>query len=151
MSKLVEQAEENKSLEAGMFYPKGFIVAGFPAEADTRAAEKALLDSGFAPQDVTFVSANDMQAQASANLENPSIFVSIGSTLNVRQKQYELARDGCSFLLIKAVDEDEEQQAITALTAQKLRYAVKYRLLVIENLMPLIETRDAHPEPARVP
>ncbi|MES2684386.1 MAG: hypothetical protein V4650_12785 [Pseudomonadota bacterium] len=149
MGKLTEQSDENKGSEGGMFYPRGFIVAAFDSPELEQQAEQALRDAGFPAADVTRVAAADMARQAGENLENPSIFAALGSTVSIRQKQYELAREGCEFLLIKAEEDAQETAAIEALSKSPIRYAVKYRMLVIENMLPKIPSATPDPEPAR--
>ena len=149
MTKLTDQTEENQSREAGMFYPKGFIVAGFSIETQAQRVREALHQLGFAANEVTFVSAPDMARQAGANLEDPSFFSGVGSTLAIREKQFELAKEGCSFLLIKAPEDEQEKNALKAFVGVPVRYAVKYRMLVIENMLPLIPSATPDPEPAR--
>jgi len=71
MTKLTDQTAENQSSEAGLFYPKGFIVAGFESDALAHRVSDALHQRGFAASEVTFVSAPDMARQAAENIENP--------------------------------------------------------------------------------
>lgn len=149
MPKLIDQTDENQSSEAGLFYPRGFIVAGFDEEEQAHRVRKALYDLGFEPNQVTFVGAADMARQAGENLENPSMFSALGSTLAIRQKQFDLAQEGCSFVLIKAPEDQDEASALQAFAGVPVRYAVKYRLLVIENLLPLIPSATPDAEPAR--
>lgn len=150
MTKLTDQTDENQSREAGMFYPKGFIVAGFDVETQAQKLRDALHQLGFAANEVTFVSAADMAQQAGENLENPSVFSGMGSTLAIREKQFDLAKQGCSFLLIKAPEDEQEKTALQAFAGVPVRYAVKYRMLVIENMLPLISSATPDPEPARI-
>ena len=149
MSKMKEQSDENQSSEGGMFYPRGYIVAGFDTAELAQQAEQSLRDAGFLAGDVTRVTAADMAQQAGANLENPSTFAALGATVAIRQKQYDLAKDGCEFLLIKAEQDEQEAIALSALSAGTIRYAVKYRMLVIENMLPKISSATPDPEPAR--
>ncbi len=150
MSKLTHQSDANRASEAGMFYPRGYIVAGFDTDTFCEQAASALQQAGFEVDQVTRVSAADMAQQASENLQHPAIFSALGSTLAVREKQQALAEQGCSFLIIQAVEDEEEAAAIRALSCCPIRYAVKYRLLVIENLLPMIPTATPDPEPARI-
>lgn len=144
MSQINQQSDENRSLEGGMFYPTGFIVAAFKTEELVQQAKLKLLAAGFSASDITVVSAADMQQQAAANLEKPALFAALGSTVKVRQEQHDLAADGCVFLLIHAAKDEQEQRAIAAMSGMPLSYAVKYRMLVIENLHATIKTGDSN-------
>lgn len=149
MSKLLDQSRKNAEFEGKMFYPTGYIVAAFEAARDAQHARDALASTGFPDGELTLVSPADMREQATENLEHPSIFAAMGSTIAVRQKQLDLAEEGCTFLLIEADDDDAEAQAIHGLSTAPVRYAVKYRKLVIENLLPKIGSAMPDPEPAR--
>lgn len=149
MSKLHDQSTENVASEGGVFYPRGYIVAAFDRAEFAQRAVEALQTKGFAAPAVTRVGAADMQRQAAENLENPSMFAGLGATVAIRQKQHDLAEEGCEFLLINAAEDVEEAKAIEALSTVPVRYAVKYRLLVIENLLPKIPTATPDAEPAR--
>src|SRR3546814_15473690 len=76
-----------------------------------------------------------MAHEAARNLEHPSFFASTGSSMPTRQKQLELARDGHDFVLIHAPSTADEKRALQALAATPPRYAIKYKRLIIENLM----------------
>lgn len=149
MEKLVKQSDAELPREAGMFYPTGYIVSAHESYSQALSAAKSLFREHFDSDDVTVVTSEDMVRQAGSNLEHPSIFAAVGASIAVRQKQYDLAKTNCSFLLIHAQNDDKEEAAIRALSEGPIRYAVKYRPLVIENLLPKIPTADPDPEPAR--
>ncbi|NGY06848.1 hypothetical protein [Solimonas terrae] len=136
MNKLRRQEDANQISEAGMFYPTGYIVSGFADRAAARKAEQSLHAQGFGDDDVQYVSAADMHKAASRNLEHPSLFASTGSSMPTRQKQLELARDGHDFVLVRAPEAGDEERALRALASAPPRYAVKYRRLIIENILP---------------
>lgn len=138
MTRMDHQAEANQKSEAGMFYPTGYIVSGF-ADSDTaHKAQQQLRKRGFGEADVKYVAASEMKREAGKNLENPSFFASTGASMPTRQKQLELANEGYEFVMIYAPEDEDEQRAIQALSTVAARYAVKYKRLIIENLMPQI-------------
>lgn len=149
MSKIERQQDANQASEAGIFYPTGHIVAGFANADDAKAAQKQLQDGGCGGE-IRFISDAEMAREAEKNLQSPSFFASMGSSLPVRQKQLELAKDGWNFLLIHAPQSEDEARVAEALGGSKVRYAIKYRTLIIENILPNISTRGEH-TPARVP
>ncbi|WP_043113492.1 hypothetical protein [Solimonas soli] len=151
MSKLEQQDRANQRSEGGMFYPTGYIVAGFASPECARDALHHLQESGFAEDDITLVKAAQMAREAEHNLESPSLFASMGSSLQVRQKQLELARQGWDFLLIDAGSQERERRAVQALSGCKVGYAIKYKPLIIENIMPDVPGEKREPHPARVP
>jgi len=147
MSQLTQQSDQDSSLEGGMFYPKGYIVTAHVDHAAAQAALKTLVAGGYPPADITLVSAGDMLNQASRNLDNPGLLAAIGGSLASRQQQYRLAKEGCSFLLINAPEEEQETLVVNLLASTTVQYATKYRALVIENLMPGIPSAAAESTP----
>lgn len=150
MSKVERQQDANQFSEAGLFYPTGHIVAGFEHAKGARDALKQLKAAGFSDEQARFVSNTEMAREAEKNLQSPSFFASMGSSLPVREKQLELAQQGWNFLLIHAPHDADEARATQALDGSQVGYAIKYRALIIENLLPNIATRAEH-APARVP
>lgn len=135
MSKLHQQSEENRSAESDVFYPKGFIVAGFPGGREVSNTKDALHVAGFGEADVTVVKAADMARQAKKNIDSAGLLAGLGASIKDRHNQLALAEEGHDFLLIKAEEDDDEAKAISVLGAHDTVYAIKYRTLVVENLL----------------
>lgn len=150
MSELKRQEDANQASEAGMFYPTGYIVAGFADSATAKDAQAGLQRQGFGHEDLKYVPAAEMAREAARNLENPSFFASTGSSMPTRQKQLELARDGYDFILIHAPKKEDEKRALQALASAPPRYAIKYKRLIIENLMHEIPTPSSQSQSSRV-
>lgn len=150
MEPIHQQADANKLLEGGIFYPTGHIVLGFADSAMAARARVALLDAGFDAKRLLAVTAEMMASEARANLADHGM-LGAGSALPVRQKQLEMAEDGVHFLIVHAPEDADVDQLLAAVHAIPLHYAVRYRRLVIENLVPKAEHSTANSEPARVP
>lgn len=150
MSELKRQEDANQALEAGMFYPTGYIVAGFVDTATAKDAQAGLQRQGFAAEDLKYVAAAEMVRAAAKNLENPSFFASTGASMPTRQKQLELARRGYDFVLIHAPGKEDEDRALQALASTPPRYAIKYKRLIIENLMQDIPAPPSQSQTSRV-
>ncbi|HET8881360.1 MAG TPA: hypothetical protein VFM56_04230 [Solimonas sp.] len=150
MSKLKRQEDANQVSEAGMFYPTGHIVAGFADAATAKKAQASLKQQGFGDHDLRYVSAAEMARDAAKNLEKPLLFASSGSSMPTRQKQLELANDGCEFVIVYAPGHEDERRALRALAAIPTRYAVKYKRLIIENVLQEIPSHDEKREASRV-
>jgi len=144
MAQLHKQSDLNKGTEGQLFYPRGFIVIAFTRAEDAQQAVERLQDGGLPSDDLTIVDPESMRQQAAENLEHPSIFAAMGSSVKVRQEQFELASSGCTFVLIDATRDGAEEQAVRAMSGMPLAYAVIYRALVIENLRALIATGDSN-------
>lgn len=150
MQTIHRQADANKFMEGGVFYPTGYVVAAFPDPGAAGRVRAALLADGFDAEAVQHVDARTMAQEAEQNLDSKGL-MAVGASVPVREKQLELARDGCDFLLIRAPENDEEARAVKALSSAPVRYAVKYKRLIIENLIPEIPSSTPDSAPARVP
>ena len=149
MDPIQRQEQANNFLEGGIFYPTGHVVIGLPDSTSVDKATQALKNAGFEDQHLLGIDANTMVREATKNLAAANL--SAGSALPTRQKQLELAEEGCHFLVIYAPEDADHERAIMALSGLPVRYAVKYRRLVIENLVENIRSNTADSEPARVP
>ena len=143
------QKEANKVMEGGVFYPTGHIVAAFEDEASALKAQECLVREHWPEDHVVYVDPPAMEREAEENLDDAS-FLAAGASLPARQKQLELARAGCHFLLIFAPDDDDQERAMQLLDGMAVRYAVKYHRLIIENLVQDIHS-SSHTEAARSP
>lgn len=150
MKPIHDQKDANKFREGGIFYPTGHVVAAFDNAEVADEARQALLDAGFESDHVVAIDAAEMRREAGENLEHRGP-LSIGASVPVRQKQLELAEDGCHFLMIFAPDDEDHERVKQALAGVSTRYAVKYRALVIENIAIDMTSGKPGSEPARVP
>ena len=100
---------------------------------------------------MVYVDAESMAREAEENLQHVS-FLSAGASLPAREKQLELARQDCHFLMIFAPDAEDERRVMELLGGHTVRYAVKYHRLTIENLVKDIHsTASEQKEAARTP
>lgn len=145
-----EAVEESTSwMEGGLMYPTGYIVVGLPTRDDALKIQQALFSAGAAHDDCVLVPAAQMAKAAAEEIESGGVMASLGSSEQVRQKQLQLAKEGCDFLIIKAGSDDEKTRAMQHLQNTPVRYAVHYRRLVIEDLIPHLRSATTDAEPAR--
>lgn len=151
MSQFQNQADANRRMEGGLFYPTGHIVAAFPEEKNACEAREALVQEGFGEEAVVAIPPDSMVREARRNLDEARPFLSLGASLPVRQKQLQLAEEGCHFLMIEAGSVERQERIMAVLSKVPVRYAVKYNRLVIENLVKDLPSRTPDREAARVP
>lgn len=144
-----EQSQANKFIEGGIFYPTGHVLIAVADAALAARALSALQQAGFLPPQLLAIDAGTMEREAGDNLANHGI-LSVGASLPAREMQLNLAREGCHFLLIHAPEEEDHLRAVHSLTGLPVRYAVKYRTLVIENLINDVPHPAHDSEPVRV-
>lgn len=149
MKAVHEQKEANRFLEGGVFYPTGHILAAFKDSTTAAEAQRALVDGHFPEDHVLAIDSATMVKEAEENLQEAS-FLAAGASVPARQKQLELAQQGCHFLLVFAPDDEDQAMAMRLLGGHAVVYAAKYNRLIIENLVKDIQS-SASKQAARTP
>lgn len=150
MDPIHKQKDANKFMEGGIFYPTGHVVTAFATRELVENARKALAGAGFTDEHLLTIDASTMAREAKENLDSRGL-MSVGASVPTREKQLELAEQGCHFLVIYAPEDADHEKVMSVLNGLEVRYAVKYRRLIIENLIVGIPDSAADSEPARVP
>jgi len=136
-------------MESGLFYPVGYIVAGLPKQQDARQVYQKLLAQGSPQDECILLSAAAMVEAAAEDLDSGGVMSAFGSTAQVREKQLQVAREGCHFLMIKVASDADKERVLGELGQVPVRYAVLYHRLAIEDLIAHIPSATADCEPAR--
>jgi len=130
----------------GVFKPVGHVIVAFPTEGDTQGALTALLEAGFASEDINVYSSQQMKRQADIDIEQAGVLAGIGQELNLVKAHRELAEKGHSFLVVKAPDDDRTQR-ITAIARRfHAARAQRYGRLLIEELIEVGSGQNQVPE-----
>lgn len=128
--------EQNDLPEAfGVFKPVGHIVIAFRSAADQQAAAKQLLEQGFEASALVRFSADEMKAQADADLKDASPLASLGQELNLVKAHRELAVSGCSFLVVHAPSDELAERVASVARAGHAVTAQRYGRFLIEELV----------------
>jgi hypothetical protein len=135
MSEVTNQTAERKRLEGNVFYPTGCIVIALTHSEDVDELSRRLADAGFTGDQCMVTSAADVVEAASQETESPSLVASLGSSIHLRARQLELARAGCTFMQIKAPNDEAKNRALHVLASVPVRYAVHYHRLIVEDLI----------------
>jgi hypothetical protein len=120
----------------GVFYPTGHMFVMFPTEADTRAAERELRDSGCAGETISFLTPQDIQQTIVRTVgisDDP--LPSPGTEAATVRHYAQLASLGHHALLIHAPSARESDHVMKVLRKAPISYAQRYRHLVIEDLV----------------
>jgi hypothetical protein len=136
-------------IEGGLFYPVAHIVVGLSSQEDAARVHQALLAKGLYQNECVLVSAAVMMEAAAEELKAEGAIAALGSTGQIREKQLQLAREGCHFLMVKVSAEEDKALLLKELVQVPVRYAVHYRRLVIEDLIAHIPSATADCESAR--
>lgn len=126
----------------GTFYPRHYIVAGYPSFDAAQAAEDAFTSSGTSAKDVRAATGdfvvNQLEAHQEANwLQRAEAHLAAfaGTEAGFLQTDAELARRGGAFLFVYAPDDDRVEQARTVFALHRPDYARRYLQVAIERLI----------------
>lgn len=136
-------------LEGGLFYPTGYIVAGLPDEEQAHSLCELFRSSGYDEDECLVVEAERMARACEQNVRDQGVISALGSSGQVRQRQLQLAKDGCHFLMVDAATAAEQQRVMRVLSRVPVRYAVHYHRFVIEDLIQNLPSATADSANAR--
>ena len=130
----------------GTFYPKHYIVAGYPSFEAAHAAEHAFTESGIEADDVRAATGdfvvNHLEAHHDAHWlqrAGKRIAVFAGAETRFLDDDAELARQGGAFLFLFAPDDDRVDQARKVFAQYRPAYARRYMKVAIE---PIIDPKN---------
>jgi len=119
----------------GAFSPTNHVVIALPSQQALDGAVRALHDEGFADEELTRYTPEEMVAQADQDIEHASLGASVGQELNLVKSHRELAARGHSFLVVPAGN-DERVRTITRVAEEHgASRAQRYGRLMIEELI----------------
>jgi hypothetical protein len=119
----------------GVFKPVGHIIMAFRNDDDLHAAEHSLSGQGFSGQDMVSYSPEEMLAQTAEDFRSASPLASIGQDMNLIKAHRAFAEAGCSFLVVKASDDDHVQRAAEVARQSHAAAAQRYGRLIVEELI----------------
>jgi hypothetical protein len=119
----------------GIFYPVGYIVAGFPAPADADRVRRDLSTGGYDPQDCVLYGSAEVADVTQRNLEENTGFLStLGRSDEAVRSHLEAAKNGAAFLLISAPSELEATRAMNVIRRVPFAFAHRYHRLAIKEM-----------------
>lgn len=118
----------------GVFSPTGSVVMVFPDENSAEQARQALLQNGFAAEDVTHYGHDDLTQEFGKSEQHADDPVQIGQDVEKVQLYLEFAKEGCGFLLVHAPKDEATQRAMNVARRYGLKFAEKYNRLTLQEL-----------------
>ncbi len=119
----------------GVFSPVGHSVLAFRSATDLEAAATALGEAGFAADTLTRYTPQEMAAQADADLRSASPMASLGQDLNLVKAHRDLARQGCSFLVVVTPDDEHARRVADLAVSTGAVSAQRYGRFIVEELV----------------
>ena len=131
--KRLTKADHPQSL--GAFKPVGHVVVAMPDDLRAAAAVRALLDAGFGDADVLQYTAAEEDDEMDRMLRHTSDFAGFGHEVTLMRRYQQLARNGASWLIVYAPEDDRAARVAEAVRGCGALLAEKYHLLAVEDLL----------------
>src|ERR1700733_12463635 len=96
----------------GVFSPTGHVVMAFETDAHAERARQLLVDNGFAQEDVTHYTKNEVITEMEKSEEHVANAAQIGQEGPQIEKYLELAKRGCGFLILHAPADEDAKRAV---------------------------------------
>lgn len=119
----------------GIFYPVGYIVAGFPTASQAQKVQADLVTGGYSDDDVKLRTSQQVIDDSQKNLdEHTGFFARLGTSDEAVQTHLDAAKHGATLLLIYAPNDIEADRAMNVVRRQPFVFAHRYHRLAIEDL-----------------
>ena len=119
----------------GAFKPVGHVVVAMPDDDRAAAAVQALRAAGFEPGDILEYTAAEEDDEMDRMLRNASDLAGFGYEVSLMRRYQELAKDGASWLIVYAPEDDRASRVAEVARTHGALMAEKYHRLVIEDLI----------------
>jgi hypothetical protein len=119
----------------GAFKPVGHVVVAMPDDPSAAVAAQALRAAGFEAEDVLEYTAAEENDEMDRMLQHASDLAGFGYEIALMRRYQELAREGASWLIVFAPDDERAQKVATTARAHGALIAEKYHRLVVEDLI----------------
>jgi hypothetical protein len=130
-----EELNEARATSFGTFKPVGHVMVGLPSHQALRSLCAALHAPGTPGLVADELTPTESIDEMQSLIDNASPLAGFGYEITLMRRYLELSREGASWLVVKA-DNDEEAQRIGELARQfGAKLAVRYGRLTIEDLV----------------
>jgi hypothetical protein len=129
----------------GIFKPVGHTMLCVRSSELLAAAKLAFRDKGFPESSLTEYTPQEMIGQCEADFLSASPLAEFGQELNLSRTHLDLAKNGCSFLVVYTADKDSEVIVDGVIETIRPVMAQRYGRLIIEELV------SAKDEPHQLP
>jgi hypothetical protein len=142
-------SKEMDKLKAGdkptdVFYPRGYVIAGFATPERAEQVRKAAKQAGFADEHIVVIKSNELlvENRQRKEIENNSVagklqafFSNMGDDSNFVEQYVDLARKGHTFVLIYAPSAEETERVRHAILPFDPQRPRKYDQAVVTDLV----------------
>ncbi|MEO5882926.1 MAG: hypothetical protein ABIQ06_10975 [Caldimonas sp.] len=133
MSKRMTKGEFQESL--GAFNPVGHAMLAFATEALANDAAAALLQQGFATQDLIHYASSELLPKIEDAVRKASDAAGFGYEITLMKRYMTLASENCGWLLVYSPEEKQTAQVQEVAKRFGAKSAVQYGRLLHEDLI----------------
>jgi hypothetical protein len=120
----------------GIFYPTGYVVVMFPTEQQAEQVGRELVSGGYDREAILFLSPETILREiAPVDGGDAEVGLPSAGTENAKaDNNINLPQQGQSGLMVLAESDEDTEVVMSAVRTQSFSCALKYHLLVIEDL-----------------
>ena len=127
--------ESSVETSFGIFYPVGYLVAGFPESDHAEQVRRDLLTGGYDAKDCVLYGAAEVADATQRNLdENTGFLATLGRSDEIVAVHLEAAKKGAAFLLIYAPGKLEATRAMNVIRRVSFAFVHRYHRWAIEEM-----------------
>lgn len=119
----------------GAFKPVGHVVVAMPDDDSAALAVQALRQNGFEERDILQYTAAEEDDEMDRMLQHTSDFAGFGYEVALMRRYQQLARNGASWLIVFAPEDDKAADVAAAVKQHGALLAEKYHRLAVEDLL----------------
>lgn len=118
-----------------MFAPVGYLVIGFPGDAEAVEARQAPLTGGYEEAEAMMFTAPRVVADIESNRDDVSCLSRLGAEIEHQAQHLAWAKQGGAFLAVSAPSEPETARAINVARRFHARLAHKDDRFTVEEIL----------------
>jgi hypothetical protein len=119
----------------GVFKPVGWVMVGFPMQAQADVLVAALHGAGWASAAVLHFKPRESVAELRAMVDNAGSMAGFGYEITLLRRYLALAQEGYCWLLVKVDNVEHAAKAVAVARECGAKLAVHYRMLTVEELI----------------
>ena len=119
----------------GVFKPVGWLMVGFPMQAQAEVLVGALHGAGWSSAEVLHFKPRESVSELKAMVENAGSMAGFGYEITLLRRYLALAEQGFCWLLVKVKDVEHAATAAAVARECGAQLAVHYRTLTVEDLI----------------
>jgi hypothetical protein len=119
----------------GVFKPVGWLMLGFPMQAQADVVVGALHGAGWSAAELLHFKPRESVAELEAMVDKAGAMAGFGYEITLLRRYLALAREGTCWLLVKVRDVEHAASAAAVARECGAQLAVHYRMLTVEELI----------------